>query len=87
MPDSGKRVSSIGISVGTVDVPNDSWSVTDRFLVDGRLLDALRCLRNAGGLSLHDAIEAADVRVTLLKANYPERFTVPLETYGRGVFT
>jgi hypothetical protein len=70
-----------------VDVPEDSWSVADRFLFDGRILDALKHLREMRGLSLRDAIVAVDERVTFLKANKAERFTVPLESYGQGFYS
>jgi hypothetical protein len=68
-------------------MPDDVWSVADGFLFDGRIIKALEHLREAGGLSLRDAIVVVDGRVSFLKANHAECFTVPIETYGQGVYS
>lgn len=70
-----------------VEVPDDVWSVADRFLFDGRIIRALEHLAEVGGLSLGNAIDAVDERVAFLKANHAVGFTVPLETYGQGFYS
>jgi hypothetical protein len=70
-----------------VDVPNDVWTVADRFLFDGRIIEAVEHLREVGSVPLQEAIVAVDERVGFLKANQAERFTVPLETYGQGFYS
>lgn len=70
-----------------VDVPDEVWSVADRFLLDRRIVEALVHLQEVGGLSLHDAIVAVNERVGFLKANHAECFTVPLETSGQDFYS
>jgi hypothetical protein len=54
-----------------VDVPDDLWSVADRFLFDGRIIEALEHLREVRGLSLQDAIVAVDERVMFSRQGVP----------------
>ena len=79
------RREAYGRSVST-DPATPPVSVDD-LLFAGRILEAMTVLREWSGCDLRAAIDGISERIAILKAASPERFTVPLDGYGSGVFT
>jgi len=59
----------------------------DDLLFAGQIVEANRAFRDLSGCALQDAIDSTGERIAILKASSPERFTVPLGSYGSDVFT
>ncbi|MEO5898524.1 MAG: hypothetical protein ABIR68_00170 [Ilumatobacteraceae bacterium] len=59
----------------------------DDLLFAGRIIEAMTAFRDWSGCDLQAAIDGIGERIAILKVSSPERFTVPLEGYGSGVFT
>ena len=70
----------------TTDAATPPASVDD-LLFAGRIVEAMAELREWSGCGLQAAIDGIGERIAILKSSAPERFTVPLEGYGSGVFT
>ena len=69
------------------DRTHESNDVVDALLFAGRIVDAMMTFRDRTGLGLGATIERVGERIEHLKNSSPERFTVPLEGYGRSVYT
>ncbi|MFF2385689.1 hypothetical protein [Streptomyces sp. NPDC058108] len=59
----------------------------DRYILDHRIILALKTIKDASGCTLHEAIDIFGVRYEELRRDRPEEFQVSREEYGRGVFT
>ena len=65
----------------------DRWPEIDEHIVNRRVTQALMILREEYGHTLHEALDAFNVRYEELRNLRPDDFTVPHEEYGRGVYT
>ncbi len=62
-------------------------AAVDDLLFAGRIVEAVTAFREWSGRDLQVAIDGIGERIATLKSSAPERFMVPLEGYGSGVFT
>lgn len=65
----------------------DRWGEIDEHIVQHRILPAMVILREEYGYSIHEAIDAFDVRYRLLRETRPGDFTVSREEYGRHFYS
>ncbi len=65
----------------------DRWPEIDEHILEGRITPALTIFREEFGYSLHEAIDAFNVRYEELRNSRPGDFTIPPEEYGKGVYT
>ncbi|MEU5161160.1 hypothetical protein AB0G74_16340 [Streptomyces sp. NPDC020875] len=57
----------------------------DRYILDHRIVLALKAIKDASGCTLHEAIDIFGVRYEELRRARPQDFQVSREEYGRGV--
>ena len=69
------------------DHTHESHDAVDQLLFAGRIIEAMMTFRAHTGLGLGMTIERLGERIEHLKGTSPDRFTVPLEGYGRDVYT
>ena len=85
---SGASTSEWTRMVGNMSTDDAIPSVAiDDLLFAGRIIEAMTAFRDWSGCGLQGAIDGIGERIAILKVSSPERFTVPLEGYGSGVFT
>lgn len=65
----------------------DGWAVIDEYILQQRIVQALKALRDEFGYSIHQAIDAFGNRYEQLRETRPHEFTVNHEDYGKNVYT
>lgn len=65
----------------------DRWAVIDEHILQHRIVQALKALRDEFGCSIHQAIDAFSNRYEQLRETRPREFTVGHEDYGKNVYT
>ena len=59
----------------------------DRHILDHRIIQALKAIRDASDCTLQEAIDIFGVRYEHLRRDRPEDFHLSREEYGRNVYT
>jgi hypothetical protein len=65
----------------------DRWAVIDEHILQHRIVQALKALREEFGYSIHEAIGAFSNRYEQLWETRPQEFTVSREDHGKNVYT
>ncbi|RMI31711.1 hypothetical protein [Nocardia stercoris] len=59
----------------------------DEDIYAGRVVAAIKALRDAYGYSIHQGIDAVSERYQLLRREHPERFTVGPQEWGQNFYS
>jgi len=65
----------------------DRWAEIDEHILQHRIIQALKALRDDFGYSLPQAIDAFDGRYKQLRETWAQEFAVRHEDYGKNVYT
>ncbi len=69
------------------DLMTDRWAVIDEHILQRRIVQALKALREESGYSIHEAIHAFSNRYEQLREMRSQEFTISREDYGKNIYT